>query len=135
MLTHDTIQARSLIIDGRNELIVPTKHERLTFSSNVDPTQETDERSLHDIVEKSLMDDYDMPSLVTRRYLGEVGVTRAFILTPWQGKTLNRTFAWQRRTIDSITDQVIRRPDNIDPVDVDIYTLFLDFKSRGELGG
>jgi hypothetical protein len=127
------METKSLIIDARNSLILPIAPDRLTFDNVIDLDEsEKTGKSEYELVEAAFARNYDMSPLLTRRYLGDVGIASAYILTPGVAKSPIRNFSWRRREIDQVTKTVLETPAELDSNDVEIYHRFLTLQQNGE---
>lgn len=130
-----TIETRALILDSKHELISPNTHDALTFVNHIDIDQvEQTGKSMHELVETGLKDSYDIWPVLTRRALGSIGTTRAYLITPGLGKNPERNFTWRRHQPESVSRYIADGHSSYDETDVEIFRRFVDLGARGELG-
>ena len=96
------MNTRSIVLDARNEFIVPTVRNRLTFDNQIDDEVDFEPG----LITEAMKDNYHMYPLLTRRALGSTGLSNAFLLTPGIAKNPARTLNWRRSTFDAIKIQV-----------------------------
>jgi len=123
------LETRALIIDGDERSIIhPSQAGKLTFRHYHTEDQDTADVALYRKVERAITEDTrDLPPALTRRYLGQVGVSHAFVLTTWLGKDANlRDYAKQRHDITDVAEAVGRHPDYFDETDAVIMERFLE---------
>lgn len=120
------MNTRSIILDARNEFIVPTVRNRITFDNEI--VDDTDFNSR--LITEAMKANYHMYPLLTRRALGNTGLSSAYLLTPGIAKNPARTLNWRRSTFDAIKMQVASGA--IDEEDAEVFQRTLARSEAGE---
>jgi hypothetical protein len=97
------MNTRSLILNTRNEFVIPNKppKNRITFDTEIEG-----DIPHHSEVEKALQEEYGLWPLHTRRALGGVMCSSAFILTPPLGKNVARNFIWRSASLNTLESEM-----------------------------
>lgn len=130
-----TRNTRSLIIDSKNNFILPSVSDRITFDNKVDVVHDpTIQMKEYEMVQEAFKDNHGMHPLLARRHLGHHGTSAAYLLTPGVGKNPEPSENWHFARIENVTDHIHTHADSLDPFDLSIYTHFLTLKTKGEFG-
>ena len=126
------MNTRSLILDAKNELIIPSTGNRLTFDNDIDGDEQRTISS-YEQVQDAMANNYGMSPLLVRRSLGEVGSNAAYLLTPGIAKNPFRDFTWQRRSVENVNNRIESDSKSVDEVDIEIYYRLKALAAAGEI--